>query len=47
MTSLLVLKEKVVGFYKNFEYPVQMIGNSSWLFWHLIILIMTLDILRH
>lgn len=27
MTSLLVLKEKVVGFYKNFEYPVQMIGK--------------------
>lgn len=27
MTSLLVLKEKVVGFYKNFEYPIQIIGK--------------------
>ena len=27
MTNLLVLKEKLVGFYKNFEYPVQMVGK--------------------
>lgn len=27
MTNLLVLKEKVVGFYKNFEYPIQIIGK--------------------
>ena len=27
MTNLLVLKEKVVGFYKNFEYPIQIVGK--------------------
>jgi len=27
MTSLLEIKEKIVGFYKNFEYPVQIIGK--------------------
>lgn len=27
MTGLLVLKEKIVGFYKNFEYPILMIGK--------------------
>ena len=27
MTNLLVLNEKVVGFYKNFEYPIQIVGK--------------------
>lgn len=27
MTNLLVLKEKIVGFYKNFEYPIQVVGK--------------------
>lgn len=27
MTNLLVLKEKIVGFYKNFEYPILMVGK--------------------
>lgn len=27
MTSLLEMKEKIIGFYKNFEYPVQVVGK--------------------
>ena len=27
MTNLLILKEKIVGFYKNFEYPILVIGK--------------------
>ena len=27
MTNLLVLKEKIVGIYKNFEYPILMVGK--------------------
>ncbi|WP_291236565.1 hypothetical protein [Frisingicoccus sp.] len=27
MTNLLVLKEKIIGFYKNFEYPVKAVGK--------------------
>ena len=27
MTNLLEIKEKIVGFYRNFEYPVQMVGK--------------------